>query len=205
MPVQTSYSLEHSVALPGLIADLGLQDILSGVVETAVIGFGLAVVQGTADNQVILPSGGGDDFRGIAIRQLNEVANASDVAEYAVSSELNYMRTGRTWVICEDGCVPGAPALWRHTAPGSEVIGALRTDSDGGDAAQIAGASFRTTASAGAIALLELNIPGSGSDIAPSTAETLVAAGAASLLTNITYFDSTAAAMAVTLADGVES
>jgi len=85
------------------------------------------------------------------------------------------------------------------------VIGRFRKDSSGGDAEVITGAQFLSTTAAGGIAKIKMDAPGVGVLIAPDSSETIVAtSGAVSIDTGITYFDSTAGAAALALADGVE-
>lgn len=205
MPVQTTYSLEHDAAFPGLRADLSIVDIISKAAEDSAIGFGLAVVQGTADNQCKLPTALTGEFLGITERQLNDVANSSDVAEYAEDSEVNIVRFGRVWAECEDGCSPGDPVYYRVTAAGAEEVGALRTDDDSGDGVLITGATWRTTATAGNLAIIELgSIGDSTAETYEISSDTIAAAGAVSLTVKTTLIDSTVGAIAITLADGTE-
>lgn len=204
-PVQDSYVAEQSAAIAGQRADFGLVDVLSKVAEGGDINFGLAVVRGTSDGQAELPSATGQAFLGLTEYTTAWAANASDVHLYAENREMNLLDFGRIYAVCEDGCVPGDPVFFRHTAAGNEVLGALRTDADGADADQIDGATWETTASAGAIAMLQLRKAPAG--VAPLVlAETITDAGATalSILTQVSLFDTTAGAQTGTLADGFE-
>ena len=49
MAMQSTYATRHAVGYPGMIADLGQADIVTRIIETAAVGFGVAVVQGTTD------------------------------------------------------------------------------------------------------------------------------------------------------------
>ncbi len=155
-PVQTAYTAEQVVAQEGQRADLGLIDIISKTAEDSDFEYGKAVVRGTGDNQALLPAAGSVDFLGITEFTTAGVANASDEHLYEENSEMNILRKGRIWVVTEDACVPGDDVYFRHVATGAEKFGALRTDADGTDATQIAGATFETTAVAGGLAIVQL-------------------------------------------------
>lgn len=204
-PVQTSYSAEHEKGVAGQRADLGLVDIQSKVAEGSDINFGLAVVRGTADNQAKLPSATGQAFLGITEYTTAWAADASDIHLYQENREMNVFDFGRIYAICEDGCSPGDDVFFRHTTGTGTTIGAFRTDDDTNTADQIAGATWETTTAAGALGIIQLRSEAPGVD--PLTlSETITAAGAGvvSVSTQVTLFDTTAGAQALTLADGVE-
>lgn len=206
MPVQTTYEAEHAAAFEGQKANLGLANITSKVAQGSDVPFGRAVVRGTADNQAKLPTGASQGFLGITELTSAWSENASDLHLYSENREMNILDFGEIWVYTEQSVVPGDAVYFRHTADTAplDVIGRFRKDASGGDAELIVGASFETTTAAGGLAKLKMDAPGTGVLLAPDSSETLVAAGAASVDTSITYFDSTAGAMAVTLADGTE-
>lgn len=156
-PVQTAYEANHEPAFAGMRADLGLVDIISKAAEGSDINFGLAVVQGTADDQAILPADAAGLFLGVTEYTTAWAANASDVHLYEENREMNILGFGRVWVVCEDGCVPGDDAFYRYAAgAGGTVIGAFRTDVDTASAAAVPGGTFRSTAAAGELAILQL-------------------------------------------------
>lgn len=157
MPVQTAYSAEQALAFEGQRADLGLINVISKAAEDSAIDFGRAVCQGTGDNQCLLATATGGKFLGVSEFTNAGVANASDVLQYEENTEVNIVNFGYVWVICEDGCVPGDDAFFRHTAgAGGTTIGAFRTDADTASADQITDATFESTAAAGGLALLKL-------------------------------------------------
>lgn len=205
-PVQTSYEAEHDAAFEGQRANLGLTNITSKVAQAGDIPFGRAVVRGTLDNQAKLPTATGQAFLGITEMTTAWAENASDLHLYEQYREMNLIDFGEIWVYTEQSVVPGDAVYFRHTADTAplDVVGRFRKDASGGDADLIVGASFETTTAAGGIAKVNLNTPGVGVLLAPDSSETLTAAGAAGVDVGITYFDSTAGAMAITLADGVE-
>lgn len=206
MPVQTSYTAEHAAAFEGQRANLGLINILSKVVELAAgIPFGRAVVRGTADNQCLLPTATGQDFLGFTEMTTAWAEGSSDLHLYERYREANIVDFGEIWLYTEQSVVPGDPVYFRHTADTAplDILGRVRKDASGGDADLIQGATFETTTAAGGIAKIKMNAPGTGILVAKDSSEELTAAGAVSLVTSLTYLDSTAGAMAMTLADGV--
>lgn len=209
MPVQTStdYLAAHVAGFEGQKVDLELTNITSKVVETALgIPFGRAVVRGTADNQTKLPTATGQAFVGVTEMTSAGVEDADAVHQYEYQREANIIDFGKLYVYTEQSVVPGNAVYFRHTADTAplDVVGRFRKDASGTDADLIQGATWETTTAAGGIGIIKLNAPGTGVLLAPNSSETLTVAGAASISTEITYFDSTAGAMAVTLADGVE-
>lgn len=206
MPVQTAYTAEHAAAFEGQRSNLGLTNITSRVAQGGDIPFGRAVVRGTADNQAKLPTGASQGFLGITEMTTAWAENSSDLHLYPEYREMNIIDFGEIWVYTEQSVVPGDAVYFRHTADTAplDIVGRFRKDSSGGDAELITGAAFQTTAAAGGIAKVKMDAPGVGVLLAPDSSETLTVAGAASVDTGITYFDSTAGAMAVTLADGTE-
>lgn len=204
MPVQTAYAAEQDVAQEGQRADLSLIDIISKSAEGSDVNFGRAVVRGTSDDQAKLPSASGQAFMGVTEYTTAWSANASDVHLYEENREMNIVSFGRMWAITEQAVVPGDPVFFRHTVgAGGTIIGRFRKDADTATADQIDGASFETTAGAGALAMIQIRgeVPG----VAPLTlSETITASGAVSIATQISLIDSTSGAQALTLADGFE-
>lgn len=72
--------------------------------------------------------------------------------------KLSAMRQGSCWVRPETSVASGDPLFCRVVAAGAEVFGALRNDADGGDAVALRG-RFRSAASAGGLARIEINQP----------------------------------------------
>ena len=156
-PVQTAYTAEQALAFEGQRADLGLTNVISKAAEGGDISYGRAVCRGTGDDQALLAAATGGSFLGVTEFTNAGVANASDASVYEENSEMNILNFGYVWVICEDGCVPGDAAFFRHTAgAGGTVIGAFRTDADTASADAITGATFESTAAAAGLALLKL-------------------------------------------------
>lgn len=156
MSVQTTYTREHVVGFPGSIVDAGLKNIITKLAEASSIGSGLAVTRGTLDDQALLATATGAEFVGITTSTTAGQADGSDAFVYQENDAMNVLETGRIYVTCEDGCVPGDDVFFRHTAAGLEVLGAFRTDADTADADQITGATFESTAGVGEIAIVKL-------------------------------------------------
>ena len=206
MPIQTSYLSEHIEGFEGQRVDLGITNVLSKVAQDGDIPFGRAVVQGTADGQCKLPTATGQFFLGITEMTTAWSENSSDLHVYEQYREVNYIDFGFVFVYTEQSVVPGDAVYFRHTAGASplDVVGRFRKDADTNKADLVVGAKWASTTAAGAIGIIQLKAPGTGVLIAPDSSETLTGAGAISIDTGITYLDSTAGAMAMTLADGVE-
>ena len=174
---------------------------------TSNIAFGRAVVRGTDDNQALLPSTTGQAFLGVTEMTTAWTEQADGDHLYEEYRKMNIIDFGMVYVYTEQSVVPGDSVYFRHTADTAplDIVGRFRKDTSGGDADQVIGATFETTTAAGEIAIIKLNTPGLGILISPDSSETLTATTSTiSVLTGITYFDSTLGAMAASLADGTE-
>ncbi len=200
MPVQTSYTSDHLAAYAGQRRDLTLVDIISKAAEGGDIPFGLAIVPGTAADQCKLPSAAAQRFLGISEYTSAGLVNASDEHQYEEKKEVNILTFGYVWVIPEDAVTEGEQAYFRHTAPGTETLGAVTNNADGGNCDLIPGGVFETSADAGALAVLNLKPQLSGVTLY----ETVTTDAALSISTKITYFDTTGGATANVLPDGFE-
>lgn len=78
---------------------------------------------------------------------------------YAPQSAISVLRRGRVYVQVEDAVVAGGQVFIRHVAGAGEQLGAARSDVDGSDASALPSASFVTAASAGGLAIVEINLP----------------------------------------------
>jgi len=200
-PVQTSYAAEHDKGFAGQRANLGIYNSFSKAAEGGAIGFGLAVVAGTADDQAKLPAASGERFLGLTEYTTAWAAGSDDIHEYEQYREMNIVDLGLIYVIPETSVVPGDKVFFRHTAPGAEVIGALRNDNDGGNADLIEGATFESTTSAGGVALVKLR----GSEPANVVFDDATVVDAdISVASDITLVDTTLGASASAMADGYE-
>lgn len=200
--IQTTYTQDFIAGFEGQKADLGLSSVSSKVAEGSAVNFGRAVIRGTADNQAKLPSGAGGDFIGVTMATTAWTADADDVHLYEQYREMNILDFGEIYVYTEQSVVPGDSVYFRHTAEASplDVVGRFRKDDSTGNADLIEGATFETTTAAGGFAKIKLTGTMTDSVILSETITAVT--GAISLLTEITFIDTTAGAAALTLADG---
>ena len=78
---------------------------------------------------------------------------------YEPQSAVSILRRGRVYVQVEDAVVEGGAVYVRHVAGAGEQLGAFRSDADTSDAGILPGASYRSSADAGGLAIVELNLP----------------------------------------------
>lgn len=131
---QTNYDTDQPLGYAGQIAEgQVVRDVASRTIENAVVGFGLAVGRGAADESARL---GGTGFEGITVADKSRTAD-----QYAVGEVAGVLRKGTIWVTASTNVDP-SDAVTFTAATG--VIGA-------GLATTIAGASFETTAAAGSL------------------------------------------------------
>lgn len=142
--VQTTYAERHTIGKLGEIADLGQSDVISREVEPTSIAFGLAVVQGTADDQCKLGAAG--SFLGISVRDTTLPVTRGDA--YAQYDTAAIMRKGVIWVTAGEAVVAG-DVVYRTSA------GVLNKTSSGNTL--VANARWETSAASGALAKLRLD------------------------------------------------
>lgn len=144
MAVQTTYASRLSNGHVGEIADLGESDVISRLVETSAgIGWGLAVIQGTADDQCNIGAAG--VFLGITVRDPSVPPGNSD--KYIQNDTAAILREGVIWVTAGEA-VSAGDAVYRTAA------GALNKTASGNTL--VAGARWETSAGSGALAKLRL-------------------------------------------------
>jgi len=160
---QTSYSIQAAQAFRGLLGDSGhdMYLVSRAVEEAAGVPAGVMLTVGTDPvTQAKLPAATGEVLAGVVAHQ-----QARDNLELAGNLMLedgepaSLVRRGRVWVVVEEAVTPGDDVYFRHTAPGTEELGAFRTDADTANADQVVGASWLSTTAGAGIALLEINIP----------------------------------------------
>lgn len=163
---QTSYGLAMAVGYPGMLADAGENDVLSGA-ATGNIPFGCAVIKGTADDQVspIAVTGDIAKIKGVAL-ETKAIVNKPSLTypSYSQYEAVNVLHKGRCWVLVEEAVVPGDAVFVRYAAGGGyqgpggfgKTAGTSeRTQlSDGTNGSK---AKYLTTAAAGGLAVLEVN------------------------------------------------
>lgn len=144
MPIQdtigSSYPTRMTAGYAGMVVSGANHDVISKVVETAAVAFGLAVGRGTADGSVKL---GGTGFEGVTVDDKTRTADQYAVGEYAA-----VIRHGEVWVTA------GAAVTPADTVYFAAATGVISNISAGGTA--ITGAKFLATAANGALVPLYL-------------------------------------------------
>lgn len=140
--VQSSYSAAQAAGLPGQPADMLRYDAVSRRVEDATLAYGVAVIQGTADDQVKVGAAG--NFIGITVK---DVTLAPEVDNYVQNDTAAVMIRGTMWVTVSGNVAAGA-AVYRTST------GTLNATSSGNTL--VDGAVWETTASSGALARIRL-------------------------------------------------
>src|SRR5690606_16896041 len=124
-------------------------------VETAAIGFGIAVEQGVADKGCVAFDGGtvlgitllDRSAAGTTVTSGQVTARTAD--KFGVGESARIMTQGDVWVVCASGCSAGDPVYVRPSNGDFQ-------DSSANSGVQIAGARWDTSAGAGALAVVRL-------------------------------------------------
>lgn len=141
MAVQTIYNETLEAGREGAIADMATKTLLSRVVETAAVGFGKPVVQGSADNGARLSTTGDTAILGISVRERSTVSD-----QFAVGDNMRVLTQGSIWVKVAATVAAGDPV---------HVIVASATFSNAGGVA-ITGALYETSAASGELAKVRI-------------------------------------------------
>lgn len=155
MAIQTSYSERIADAREGMIANMSTAEIVTGEVETSGgIGFGLAVYQGTAADQIELGGVAGANpflaskFLGVTVR---DRTRAPDDDEYKQGANAAVLVRGDIWVKVEAAVTVGADVSFKETT------GQFSTASGSATQAVVPRARWMTAAAAGGLAVLRLD------------------------------------------------
>lgn len=131
--------------------------------ENVVIPFGAPLVRGTRYNDALLPSATGQEFVGVAIREIidESVFDDNGDAGYKAGRYFARMTTGLIVVEIETDIAIGDPVFFRHTDNGGFTARKFRNDADGANADEITtGAKwFKPGLASDGYAILELNLP----------------------------------------------
>ena len=152
---QTAYSLEHDVAVSGGLADVNntSRDTYNNPVDEIKFGHMVAKVSGD-DDGCEQPDSAGADLLGVSLRKIS-----TENDKYAAKSAVAVLRRGQVFVEVEEAVTPDSDVFVRHTAGGGgSELGIFRTDADTASAVQITNARFKTSAAAGKVAVLEINL-----------------------------------------------
>ena len=141
--VQPNYNARPDIGFEGQIADMRSYEAVSRICEPDSIGFGKAVIRGTADNQVTI--GGAGKFVGISLRDITlPVANA-DV--YVQRNTVACMTRGTVFAIPSANVADGDAVY--YTAAG------VLTNAAGGNTL-IPNAVWETTTPSGSVGIVRL-------------------------------------------------
>lgn len=160
---QTEVS-DMAIAVPGLVADNSMsKDAVScySAEASAGIPFGVMVAQDSAaDDAVSLPNAQNDLLKGVVMyHQAYCRPQELDDDGLQPATHMSVLRRGRVWVRVEDAVTPSSGVHVRRTAGVGEQLGAFRGTGDGTDTIEITDfAKFMTSADAGELAVLELDM-----------------------------------------------
>jgi hypothetical protein len=144
----SQYGFGH---FPGQVEDLAMSDIVSRVADSSAIGYGLGVID-IDQRSARLPTSS-EVSNGITVRETVRDNPAGDkpTPEYPQDHEMSVMRVGRIWVTTVDGATFGDDV---YVIPNT---GDLTNDAAGGTNIQLPNAAFKSAASAGDVALVQLD------------------------------------------------
>lgn len=95
---------------------------------------------------------------GVTIR--DNVFDDSDDLGYTAQSTMAVLRKGQIWVTAENAVTPHTAVYARHTVTTTNTAyGTFRGDTDSATASLVSGAVWKTQATAGGTALLQINLP----------------------------------------------
>jgi hypothetical protein len=106
--VQSTYLSSLAAGTAGMVVNMGDNEFVSRQVESAAIGFGVALKQGAADNGVIAATAAADVFVGISVRDQSARPGLAD--QVAVADDLLVLKEGVVWVIAGGVCTVGTAA-----------------------------------------------------------------------------------------------
>jgi phage tail sheath protein FI len=154
---QLSYPVDQPVAFPGLLADLNDSNyIVSRANEAAAaMEYGIAVIEGTADDQMLRVTDAAQPIAGVTVHQHANEVGGDDLNLIDPNKMGDVLRRGTIYVQVEDAVSKGDAPFVRVLVGGGGIIGAFRSDADGGNARQLSNARYATSADASGFAVLE--------------------------------------------------
>jgi hypothetical protein len=118
--MQTSYAINPNAAFEGMLADLGVKNMASGVNPNVAIFIGKFCVRDTNDGEIKHPAAITDLqdkklFVGVAAHH-HALESQSDglAANYPVNSLCNVLRQGQIWVVPEEAVTPDSKVYVRY-------------------------------------------------------------------------------------------
>lgn len=150
---QTSYNIDPAVGYAGQLAST---DYSSNAfkVEGSGVTWGLAVTQGTAADQVKALADATSNVVGFVMQHHTADGKTPD------EDVVNVLHRGELWVTTEDAATAGGSVFVRAVAAGTEVKGAVRASKDSSDTIKLDNVKFKTSAAAGGLAIISVNLPG---------------------------------------------
>lgn len=168
MALQTSVDFDFALSAPGVLRGPPVR-VNTRVAEVA-IQAGLFVVQGTADGQGKLPTSAADVAKGLgvapALAASDDAFPAGGTADfvYQIGDTVEAV-VGQCYVVVEEAVNAQDQAYIRHADGNGGLVqkGAFRKSADQVSAADTAtaapGVRYLTSASAGGLALVAINLP----------------------------------------------
>lgn len=159
MGFPTTVPATMTAALAGMIADTGDTDEVSRVAQATITPGRLVVWHtGDADNVVRHPVSSAEvTAQSIGIARL-DVTSLNN--PYLAGDMLPALREGRIWVVTEENVTPLSPVFVRFAAgAGGTGLGAFRASADTATAVALPSCRFCTTALAGALVEVQINLP----------------------------------------------
>ena len=158
MPVQTSYTTEHAAAVAGAVVDGQLKNVRT-IGAAVAIPFGRFIAFNSAGTAK-LPTASGEVTAvgyGVAIRQLDDVAGAGDVAQYEFGRSVSFIDFGVAWVLLDETVTAGANAFVRYAA-GGQGQGTFGDTAGTSERVALPGAYFLSGGSAGELAMVRIRM-----------------------------------------------
>lgn len=151
MAVQSTYLDNMATAYVGMIANGEPNVLISREVETSAgIGFGVPVIQGTADNQCDVVAASTNKVIGISVRDQSTTDDT-----FAENDSALLMRKGVIWVTVTDaGGVAAGDDVWVLVSNGTFSNADAGTDGS----LKLAGCRWETSAANGALAAIRVDL-----------------------------------------------
>jgi len=154
MPVQSSYSATQAAGKVGARANMEPARVISRTIEdSAGAAFGVAVVQGTEDNEVSIDLTGATEIVGFTVRdRAVDPATPDKYAQYATAA---IMVEGVIWLEVDDaGGVSAGDDVWLNISTG----GLSNADAGSGNGLKLAGCRWETSAADDGLAQVRVNM-----------------------------------------------
>jgi len=157
---QLLYPVDQAIAFAGLLADLNDSNyVISRANEEAFgLEYGLGVIEGTADDQMLAVTNAAQPLLGVTAHSHANEVGADDLNLIDANKMGNVLRQGTIYVQVEDTVVKGGVPFVRVVAGGGgSLLGAFRSDGDTASARALTLARYATGAAAGGFAVLEFS------------------------------------------------